>query len=264
VNCALLLGTLDVTEPDGGGKGAVPHPQALEKLFSMVLDEKQPDSVRIAALSGIARHAKIGMAATARKSTVDKLTGKLKGSSPVATAWMQRSLIHILGDIATHGSESSQPPVAAAALAVLSDKKATEWSRCDAARTVGLLEKSAFTNANTVRGLVAEIARLCVDICSGCGNQELKYTPDALAVDFALLHSALKGAESNRGIVTSTPNDLRSTLNELDAKIGEMYELASNSKVQVDQLRNDLQSKGKALESWLNSKGIGGEQVAGK
>ncbi len=269
VNCVLLLGQLDQTEPDGLGNNAVPLPAALEKLLTIATDPKQLDGVRVAAMTGIHRHAKASansMNPQGRAAAVKALTSPIVMDNPAGQQWMRRSAARTLGIMAAKWPEANRPEVVVFAQQLIGDGEATLTGRCEAANTLGQLDKAAYSGA-PVPQLASAAGFLAAELGKSASDPNMKYVDDKQKLSYMTsqllcVQSALKGADSNRGLQAAVPNDAKPFVKDVIAKVNELVEISANDKLQLSDAQGRLATKGQELEAWLKTKGNGGEAVA--
>jgi hypothetical protein len=269
VNCVLLLGNLDQTEPDGLGANAVPLPAALDKLLAIAGDAKQLDGVRVAAMTGINRHARASansMNPQGRAAAVKALTSPIVMDNPSGQQWMRRSAAKTLGIMAAKWPEANRPEVVALAQQLMGDGEATLTTRCEAANALGQLDKAAYSGA-PVPQLASAAGFLAAELGKSAGDPNLKYIDEAgklsyMTSQLLCVHNALKGADGNRGLQAAAPNDAKPFVKDLLTKVAELVDISANNKLQVSDAQSRLAAKGQDLETWLKGKGNGGEAVA--
>ncbi|MEX0820256.1 MAG: hypothetical protein WD070_11715 [Pirellulaceae bacterium] len=151
-NAMLLLGELNASER--GAKGADgrpsaypdPLPAALDAMVAEYQNPDQIDAVRVAALVGIDRHAKLDLArpenrriaGAKKKVIVDEMLALLnavppEGRTAAGHTWMQRRAIDILGAL---GMVGVYPEANAALERIVADKKAPISLRCTASEAL--------------------------------------------------------------------------------------------------------------------------------
>ncbi len=118
-NWMLIIGDLNQAEKPRNGNGkAVPLPEALPVLIAVAGDETQPDSVRLAALIGLDRHAKAGGIADAVQqplvASLQKIVARRtppEGRDPEVHRWFQDragAILEALGEEVTKPAEAPE------------------------------------------------------------------------------------------------------------------------------------------------------------
>jgi hypothetical protein len=142
-NALLMIGELNEREMQGSGRTvtpAVPYAPARETLLKVV-DSDDAQEMKIGALVGLARHARLAAAAGGNpdnkllKPFVDVLKRKepVAGESADGLLWARRVAIDALGDVGHPGAVQWIEPI-------LSDVNAPMFLRCTAADALGRLD----------------------------------------------------------------------------------------------------------------------------
>lgn len=147
-NCMLALGELNEQEPNSGGVGPVkPLPQAVPILIKAALQPDMLAGVKVAALIGLQRHAKLGIADQNREREVVLELSKLVQQatpppldSPEGHHWMRRQAIDVLISLKQPGPGNE---AVTALTAAVFDKNNPMWVRLDALRALGQLKVPA-------------------------------------------------------------------------------------------------------------------------
>jgi hypothetical protein len=167
-NSTLLLGELNSKEAVifGNKSPAVPWIKVLLVLLERVVDEKQVDAVRVAALIGIRRHAEANLQAAAQDEIITRLLPILSsapppGRSPDAHAWIQRQVIDVL---ATLGVPGRGGVVTKAIREILVDADQPLPLRCAAAVALAKLQYGGNPGFD-VREVAGEIGEVGVAAC---------------------------------------------------------------------------------------------------
>ncbi len=166
-NAILMIGDLNAREAPRPSDLPVPLPAARDLLLQNVADEKQPELLRVGALVGLVRHAKIGIPGSdARQDVADAMLTILKserpaGTSAVGHAWMRSQAAR---GLAAFGKTGSNHAVALALGEVVADSKVPLRTRCISAWTLGQLE---FRGASlNVSPLASGLGQLAFDACA--------------------------------------------------------------------------------------------------
>ncbi len=178
-NAMLLLGELNASEAKGTQQPFPhPYPPAFGHLVRTALvDQKQPDYLKMAAMIGILRHAKLlaspktpQIAANTRTKLIELLVEIANQKTPPASinrspaghTWFRRRAIEIAGVLG--GLELSQTSASAyAALeAIVADRDEAPSLRCTAAETLGLTSAKAKINSlQTTEKLGSLATQIC-------------------------------------------------------------------------------------------------------
>lgn len=151
-NAMLVIGDMNLVEYGArypnNEKAYVPEPlpEALDLLISEYKSQTQIDAVRVAALVGLDRHAKLDwgrpaerrIPGTKKKVIVDEMIALLYAAppatrSPEGHTWMQRRAIDILGAL---GMVGVYPAANTALESIVADKDAPISLRCTASETL--------------------------------------------------------------------------------------------------------------------------------
>lgn len=173
-NALLAYGELNTDEGDLGGNGCVPYGPALPLLIDVLKnkDAKYPDYLQLAALTGVIRHIlapKNSVTPENRKELVQVLAATLRkpaaegGSSDVQNYTRRRAsdLLRLLA----RWPEANNADVVTALNQFATDEDAPLDDRCEAIRTLGVLDKKSYPEKNvpavarTIALLVAEVGR---------------------------------------------------------------------------------------------------------
>jgi hypothetical protein len=138
-NALLAIGDLTVAPP-AMGETAKPLPDSRPIMFEVMRDAKMPDSVRVGALLGLLRHAKLGIedeefqAQLAKLSVMATSDEAFYGRSKAGQDWVRIRAIEILGCLS---AESLQPQIAQALASIVTNSETPLSVRAEAARTIG-------------------------------------------------------------------------------------------------------------------------------
>lgn len=177
VNWLLILGDLNAEEGNIGGDGAVPYPVVLPELMKIIKNQdpttKYPLYLQTTALVGVMRHLSSGrqqaVSADQRRDLARIMAAWLQkppteGLSPDVHNFLRRRATEVLRVLAK-GPEANSPEVVESLQIVAADEAAPLDTRCDAVRTLGVLDAKSFPDksvaavARTIATLAAEIAR---------------------------------------------------------------------------------------------------------
>lgn len=167
LNCVLMIGELDQSEPHGVAAGT-PLPEAAPVLMGIFADESLHLAFRIDALVCLQRHAATNLAADRRRELVDAMTTLLKtkdapkGKSPVGQMWLRMVACGMIETIAEQGDDANQPEVIAALESFISEKDTDLWLRCRAAEVFGSLSSKALQNSGA--GVARKLGDLVVEV----------------------------------------------------------------------------------------------------
>ncbi len=165
-NSMKLLGELDQTPSMRIGDTATPFPQALPVLLKAATDKNQIDTVKIAALLGVARHAWVLKDAATRRK-VGKAMSRLAttknspGTSSAGQSWMRCIAVDTLGMLTAAGKQGA---TAKTLLGIVDDEEDHMRVRVAAARAVGNL---TFGNSAGMDpgAMVRQLGRLAMSAC---------------------------------------------------------------------------------------------------
>jgi len=196
-NCTLLLGDLDRVEKKSLNDVATPLPAALDKLIELLSDKNVNDSIRLAAILGMTRHATAGDAATRAKIAKQSLAflDQLEKSDSAARKqdvkfWLESRTMECLAATVT-----PTPEVVAALQTRLADENRPVWLRSAAAQSLGKLtyDANAKVDANALVPDFKKFVESSVDL--GLNRRELR----------SVLYSVNRGLE---GYQTPPQNSL--------------------------------------------------------
>ncbi|HEX3869961.1 MAG TPA: hypothetical protein VHV77_05975 [Pirellulales bacterium] len=263
-SCILLLGNLDQVEPDGLGNNAVPLPAALDKLLDLVVDPKLVDGLRVAAMTGISRHARAGIAPLLRVKTVKTLTSPIPMGNNAGTVWMKYSAARCLGGMATKWPEANKPEVIALAKQLIEDAEASLTIRCDGALVLGCVDKAGYAGAQVAQ-LASSAGLLAAELGKSATDPNYKWDENDKLVYLTnrllCVQTAIKGVDNNRGLQAAAGNEAKPFVTELLGKVADLVDSSANNKLQLSDAQSRLAQKGQALEQWIKSKGNGDGNV---
>ncbi|MDA7977647.1 MAG: hypothetical protein MPJ50_02620 [Pirellulales bacterium] len=164
-NAMYLIGELNSEEPRRQGQDTgTPFPEALPVLVNVWNDTDQPIEVRFAALSGIDRHARIGVPNNQAKSDATAAMLALlneaeppEGRSAAAHLWLRQSAATILGNL---GNTGNSQEVLNALISVVGNKQAALKLRCAAGAALAPLD---YSDVEDVRAVGRALGTLAVE-----------------------------------------------------------------------------------------------------
>ncbi|MCL4190647.1 MAG: hypothetical protein KJZ87_02790 [Thermoguttaceae bacterium] len=167
-NAMLAIGELNQIEPQGATP-PVPLAKALPLLVEAVSNAEQPDAVKIAALIGINRHAKLNIANAQKQGIADRMLEIAKekdppeGRTPEGHAWMRALAIDTLGALGLPGNQNA---VVTTMASIVGDESENMSTRAAAARALGTINYTGLkgVQANALLGVLARFgATACAD-----------------------------------------------------------------------------------------------------
>jgi hypothetical protein len=174
VNAMLLIGDLNEQEPATPRDSPVPLADAFTVLVGAATGDKQPDAIKVAALVGLTRHARLNAAdpqvvAQQLRPKLIELAGARtppRGRSADGHDWMRCVAIKLLGLLRSAEPENS---VAKVLGAIIVDQRNSIYARSVAAETLNNLDYSHAGGLNPTVYAVA-VGRLALESC----DSELK------------------------------------------------------------------------------------------
>ena len=169
-NATLIVGDLDQQPSRGYGPGAtppVPLAEAAPYLLGMLADDDMVDVVKVAALIGLERHARYGLADSHRSQATVAALALINQSTPPGDrsseshTWMRHQaadLLAILGEV------GPQNQVVKAMHGMLAEKGAPRSLRCAAATTLGRLQYGPESAADAT-ATFPDLIRLAIESC---------------------------------------------------------------------------------------------------
>ncbi|HXT58127.1 MAG TPA: hypothetical protein VN699_05800 [Pirellulales bacterium] len=167
LNCVLMIGELDQSEPHGLAAGT-PLPDAAPVLMDIFADESLHYALRIDALVCLKRHVNANLSAERRRALVDALASLLKtkdapkGKSPLGHMWLRMVACEVIETMAEQGDDASQPEVIAAMESFVGEKDTDLWLRCRAGEVFGSLSSKALQNS--AAGVARKLGDLVVEV----------------------------------------------------------------------------------------------------
>ncbi len=175
-NAMLALGDLNEQEPVGFNGVPTPLPEVVPLLINALTDDKQIDAVKVAALVGLIRHARLGIAdqQLVTQKLVPALVKLAEEKTPPAARsadgheWMRYMAIDLLGLLRSVGNKNE---VAKTLSTIVADKKDVPERtgkemlvRCAAARALGNLDYANVSGLNPA-SMAEGLAGLALDAC---------------------------------------------------------------------------------------------------
>lgn len=241
VNAMLMLGDLNSQESAKPGAAPIPLPAALVPITRAISDDKQLESVKVAALEGLRRHVDTppGVAeGEARRAMVASLV-KLVAATPspdrlpIGHDWMRGSASEVLGAIGEAGEKGE---IALALGQLAGSSKATLGARRAAARALGRLDYAKAAGLDTAPLSIA-LGQLAVDAC-----QQTKRDLGADELAPADLNRQLRGMVNAVRIGLKGADDKHKGVAGV-AKDGEQQKLAASAVENVNNLAAALDAR---------------------
>ena len=162
-NALLIVGELNEREKQGSGREirpAIPYARARDELLKLANNPKEEEAIRIGALIGLARHARLMAAADAKPNTnIARTFISILKTEPSPNGdndglwWMQRIAVDAIGNM---GKAAAAPSLET----VLADSSRPIYLRCAAAEA---LSKIDFRNAKVdVNGIAKGLGDLAL------------------------------------------------------------------------------------------------------
>ena len=167
LNCVLMIGDLDQSEPHGLADGT-PLPEAAPVLMGIFADESLHLALRIDALVCLQRHAAANLAADRRRELVDAMAKLIKtkdapkGKSPLGQIVAADGGLRDHRDDREAGDDANQAEVIEALEMCVGEKDADLWLRCRAAEVFGSLSSKSLQPSS--RGLARQLGELVVEV----------------------------------------------------------------------------------------------------
>ncbi len=167
-NAMLMIGDLNARQPTGRNEPGVALPEALPALLETLEDEKQIEAVKVAALIGIIRHARLEI--TNEQSRNQMIGAMLKlataksapGRSSAGHAWMRCQAIEALAALGTIGSQGT---VVKTLVGIIAEPGTPLSLRCTAAWAIGQLKYQSAGGLD-LKTMVTQLGTLAADICA--------------------------------------------------------------------------------------------------
>lgn len=233
VNAMLAIGELNAVWPPSRTTPPTPLPATLDVLLPTVTDQNQLDAVKVAALVGILRHARLGAINDPAPVTKAMLTvansPAASGSGGDGRQWMKARAADVLGEL-----KAADAQVIAALAGMVGDSSLRQLTRCAAATALGKLDYSGASAVNPA-SLAAALGKMAVDACA------VEYK--ARAVSRRRLKAALKAASDGLAGVQRPANSAGQPqgqwVAELRKPLGAILRNLENKSLTTDQLLKD-------------------------
>jgi hypothetical protein len=250
VNAILMLGELNSVEPPRPIEDPVPLKEVLDPLLGVVTSKEQSDAAKVAAMVGLVRHVKLGIADDEKRQQIAKAMVELVATPPPAMppvdgdAWLKSQAIEILGAIGDAGENN--------AVAILLGKTAADATvalptRRAAARALGRISYKAGVDATA---LASAVGKMAVAACrraktdaeakrAGCGRQLKSFIGAAWL--------GLKGKDQQSGIegaAKGTPHE--TFVKGVSDQVGQIMKLvdvkdpSADAVLQTETIANEL------------------------
>jgi len=165
VNAMLMIGELNQVEAARAMDNPVPYATALQTvLLKAVQAPTQPDAVKVAAMVGILRHARLDaqMPASVQLDMINLVKSETApGPSADGRAWMRVQAARVLGAMGSPGANGAVPN---AITSMVADGQLRLSARCAAARALGQLNYGGAAWANA-EPAVAVLRQLAIEAC---------------------------------------------------------------------------------------------------
>ncbi|MDH3717513.1 MAG: hypothetical protein OES79_05270 [Planctomycetota bacterium] len=225
-NAMLLIAGLN-EKPESRDEAAVPWLKALEPLVQVATYPRAPQSLRVAALIGIARH--VAVKDTGIKeyiaSRMEKIIKEKEESpsdrSPDGVAWIKRQAIEILADLGLPGPEGKFLTTLGA---VVADGSQPLALRSAAAQAISKIRPETLP-AKEANPLTRELSSLLLDACryeiNGGGSGDEPVSWPRLAVSLDGVNNALAVVEAFNGDEEKALSaQLKNAISSLSSAVG--------------------------------------------
>jgi len=253
-NAMLAIGELNESEPRAG-QAPKPLPAALTLMLKELQSDKQMDAVRVTALVGIMRHARLKAIPAADPNFAGVTQAAVKiieepmpaGRTPEGHGWMQSQAADILGELGVSGANGA---VAQALGKLIGDSDAQLTARRSAAKALGRLNMAG-GNVGDAKKLAAALASLAVAVCEV--EERGPASRKRLRERVVVIGIGLRGPDENGGVKSvASDADARKIVDALDASLkalGEAVDRGGDEATLVDKIgkqRKQLQEAIKA------------------
>lgn len=226
-NCALLLAELDSVEKQNPTDVPTPLPAALDKLIEVLGENNVNDSIRLAVIVGLTRHATTGDDASRAKIAKASLAflDRLEKSDSAARKqdvkyWLESRTMETIGE-----TLKPTPEVVAALQTRLADENRPIWVRCVAASSLGKLQYPADSkvDANALFPDFKKLLDTAVD--QNLTRRELRY----------VLYAVRRGLDGfaeppKDSLATLLTGDTKTQSTAMANAIGEMAKICEEKK----------------------------------
>lgn len=288
VNAMILLGQVDRVEPNSPlGVAAVPLAEVTPILIAAADKQDLPESLRIAALMGLARQSELQIVAGTRPPIAAVATKLIAAKKPLpgfsenGHHWARKLALQSVTGLAKTGSDFNRPEVVKALYDIINDDNEPLFLRRDAALAVGQIDPatiaaspvkpldllkalSRFTHETLKAGSTRANPNVEPTLTKGEDvflppSEETKrlYT-DGLSYYLNCVATAL-GGRNNRGLRAASGADPNTSklvnellVNHVDAAVAAM----GSPRVSAAALPQDMSSRGAKLASWMTANNL--------
>ncbi|MEA1951170.1 MAG: hypothetical protein U9N87_07285 [Planctomycetota bacterium] len=267
-NSMLLLGELDEKPAMRVGDTPTPLSAALPILLKEAANEEQIDSVKLAALLGVARHGFTLRDADARRNVGNAMstlatTKSSEGTSTAGQSWMRCIAVDTLGMLRSAGAQGA---TAKLLLGIVDDDEDPMRVRVAAARAVGNL---TYGNSPGLvpDAMVRQLGRMAMSACKKeieeCEEKDRTISPRTLKNQLAAARIGLMGNDNTRDVKVTggamsliKKSDVKKNANAIREKIDRWIGL-----LDAEELVKKLERKN---QSNVPGMGMGGPGMGGE
>lgn len=287
-NALILLGQLDRIEPNfAGGIAAEPHADVTPLLVLAFDKQDFPESLRIAALMGLARQSELKIGTAVRPSVAGVALKLIAAKKPLpgftenGHHWARKLALQMTVGLAKTGNDMNRPETVKSLYDILSDDAEPLFLRRDAALALGQLDPTTISAGQVKPAeLLKALSRFTHEVMKAGSprpnptavptlskgedvflipTEETKrlYT-DGLSYYLNCVATAL-GGRNNRGLKAAVGGDPKTAtlVNELlvshvDGAVAAM----GSSKVTAAGLPQEISSRGSKLAAWMAANGF--------
>lgn len=290
VNAMILLGQVDRVEPNSpAGVAAVPLAEVTPVLIAAADKQDLPESLRIAALMGLARQSELQIVAGTRApiaATALKLIAAKKplpGYSDNGHHWARKLALQSVVGLAKTGSEFNRPETVKALYEILNDANEPLFLRRDAALALGQIDPATVA-ASPVKplDLLKALSRFTHEMLKAGSprpnpaaeptltNAEDVFLPpnedkdlkrawtDGLSYYLNCIATGL-GGRNTRGLKAASGSDPKTAqlVNELlNNHVDSAVAAMGSSKVVAAALPSDMSSRAAKLAAWMTANNL--------
>ena len=247
-NAMLMIGDLNFDEPSKPTDDPIPLPAALPVMVAQLNAPEQIDAVRVAALVGLSRHARLGIrdAETARdvaQAALKVLTTKsVPGRSGAGNGWMRAQAAEVLGGV---GGSGDLKAVAEALGQLAGDTGAPITARRAAAQAMGRLDYKSATALNR-EALANSLGRLAVSAYQTAKNDA---QPDAAVRRMkSVLYACSQGIA---GVAKGVDPAQQAFVAQVQEKVTAMMAVFDERDIRSDEVLRRMDSLAEELENGL-------------
>ena len=251
VNAMLMIGELNTVEAARTSDIPVPLPEALPVLVTTVQDAQQLDAVKVAAVVGILRHAKLGGIKTpaARDQIRDVMLDLANSAKPpersaAGHGWMRGQAAEVLGRLGAVGDGGA---VAKQLAAMIADSSLLFSARCIAAKAMGELDYRGAAGLNPSQ-LAAPMGQLALDACAAELQAETIHRRQLKS----RLNAASLGLDGLAGVAAEPPH--KAFVNALQQSIKALLDAVGNTKLEDYELASQIEAQRVKIENILKPK----------